>query len=43
MLSYTGTLANSVDPDEMRHKVAFHLGLCCLPKYQFTSIQNEMG
>ena len=26
-------LANSTDPDEMQHKVAFHLGLHCLPKY----------
>ena len=25
-------LANSVDPDEMPHHVAFHLGLHCLPK-----------
>ena len=28
-------LANSVDPDEMPHTVAFHLGLHCLPKYLF--------
>ena len=27
--------ANSVDPDEMPHYVAFHLGLRCLPKYLF--------
>ena len=26
-------LANSADPDEMPHYVAFHLGLHCLPKY----------
>ena len=26
-------LANSVDPDEMSHYVAFHLGLHYLPKY----------
>ena len=25
-------LANSVDPDEMPHYVAFHLGLHCVPK-----------
>ena len=25
-----GTLANSVDPDVMPHKAAFHLGLHCL-------------
>ena len=24
------TLANSVDPDEMQHNAAFHLGLHCL-------------
>ena len=27
--------ANSVDPDEMQHDMAFHLGLHCLPKYAF--------
>ena len=27
--------ANSEDPDEMPHYVAFHLGLHCLPKYLF--------
>ena len=27
-------LANSADPDEMRHTGAFHLGLHCLPKYR---------
>ena len=27
--------ANSVDPDEMPHYAAFHLGLHCLPKYAF--------
>ena len=26
-------LANSVDPDEMPHYAAFHLGLHCLSKY----------
>ena len=29
--------ANSVDPDEMPHYAAFHLGLHCLPKYTFRS------
>ena len=29
------TLTNSVDPDEMPHYVAFHLGLHCLQKYLF--------
>ena len=28
-------LANSADPDEMLHNVAFHQGLRCLPKYPF--------
>ena len=30
-------LANSADPDEMPHYVAFHLGLHCLSKYWFRS------
>ena len=29
------TLANSVDPNEMQHYAAFHLGLYCLEKYSF--------
>ena len=33
----------SADPDEMLPYAAFHLGLRCLPKYLFTSIQNEKG
>ena len=35
-------LATSVDPDEMPHYVAFHLGLHCLQKYTLgvTSIQR---
>ena len=32
---YFFILANSKDPDEMPHNVAFHLGLHCLPKYMF--------
>ena len=28
-------IANSVDPDEMPHYVAFHLGLQCSSKYPF--------
>ena len=27
----------------MPHKMAFHLGLHCFPKYLFTGIQNEKG
>ena len=33
-------LANSVDPDEMLHYPAFHLGLHCLPKYPFRSFES---
>ena len=33
-------LANSTSPNEMGLCVEFHLGLHCLPKYLFTSIQN---
>ena len=33
-------LANGADPDEMPHSVAFYLGVCCWPKYLFTSIQR---
>ena len=36
-------LANSVDPDEMLHYAAFHLGLHCLPKYAFRSHQYTKG
>ena len=31
------SIATSVDPDEMPHYVASHLGLHCLPKYPFRS------
>ena len=34
-LKITFVLTNSVDPDEMPHYTAFHLGLHCLPKYMF--------
>ena len=36
-------LANSADPDEMLHYVAFHLGLHCLPKYMFRSFRSTKG
>ena len=36
-------LINSADPAEMPPLAAFHLGHHCLPKYLFTSIQNENG
>ena len=29
------TITNSLDPDEMPHTAAFHLGLHCLPKYLY--------
>ena len=29
------TFTNNVDPDEMQHYAAFHLGLHCLQKYSF--------
>ena len=32
---------NSEDPAKMPHYVSFHTGVHCLPKYMFTSIQNE--
>ena len=31
---YTGTLADSVDLDEMPHKAAFHQGMHCLLRYK---------
>ena len=36
-------LAPDADPDEMSPYVVFLLGLHCLPKYLFSSIQNEKG
>ena len=34
------TFTNSVDPDEMQHYAAFHLGLHCLQKYSFRGFSN---
>ena len=34
------TFTNSVDPDEMQHDAAFHLGLHCLRKYLFRGFLN---
>ena len=34
------TFTNSVDPDEMQHYAAFHLGLHCLQKYSLSRIQR---
>ena len=36
-------LANSKDPDEMPHFVAFHLGLHCAPKYLFRGLRSIKG
>ena len=36
-LNISFVLAKRVDPDEMLHQAAFHLGLQCLPKYVFRS------
>ena len=40
---YGFTFTNSVDPDEMQHDAAFHLGLHCLKKYSFRGFPNTMG
>ena len=37
------TFINSVDPDEMPHYAAFHLGLHCLKKYSFRGFPNIKG
>ena len=42
------TFTNSVDPAEMQHYAAFHLGIHCLQKYSFRGFplrgfQNTMG
>ena len=37
------TFTNSVDPDEMQHYAAFHLGLHCLQKYSFRGFLNTKG
>ena len=36
-------LANTADPGEMPPNSTFHLGLHCLSKYLFISLQNEEG
>ena len=35
-------LANSADPNEMPHYVAFYLGLHCLPKYSKTCVKQPL-
>ena len=37
------TFTNSVDPDEMQHYAAFHMGLHCLQKYLFRVSQMQKG
>ena len=37
------TFINCVDPDEMQHNAAFHLGLHCLQKYLFKGFPNTKG
>ena len=37
------TLTNSVDPDEMQHYAAFHLGLHSLQNDSFRSVLNTKG
>ena len=34
------TFTNNVDPDEMQHHAAFHLGRPCLQKYLFRGFPN---
>ena len=36
-------LANIADPNEMPQYVAFHLRLCCLPKYPFRGFLSTKG
>ena len=40
-LYYFVTFTNSVDPDEMQHRAAFHLGLHCLQKYPKYKMLNN--
>ena len=42
-VTFLVTLTKSVDPDEMQHYAAFHLGLHCLQKYSFRSFQNTFS
>ena len=37
LVEYCFVIAESVDPGEMPHYAAFHLGLHCLPKNAFSS------
>ena len=37
------TFTHSVDPDEMQHYAAFHMGLHCLQKYLFRGFLDSKG
>ena len=37
------TFTNTVDPDEMQHYAAFHLGLHSLQKYSFRGLPKTKG
>ena len=37
------SFTNSVDPDEMQHYAALHLGLHCLHKYSFMEFPEYKG
>ena len=37
------TFANRIDPDEMQHDAAFHLGLRFVQKYSFRGIPEHKG
>ena len=39
--SILSLIANSAVPDEMPGNAAFHLGLHCLPKLQYTKVSRE--
>ena len=41
--TYISVPTNSAKLDEMQPYVTFHLGLRCLQKYLFASIQDEKG
>ena len=43
LLKIRFVVANIVDPDEMLHYAAFHLGLHCLLMYIFRSLQYAQG
>ena len=42
-MKIVNNFTNSVDPDEMQHYAAFHLGLHCLPKYLFRGFPEYKG